>query len=98
MKKVNDEKTEARKMIEEECDSIKNMLVEKNTAYGNSALNPVRVFSKADKLEQIRVRMDDKLSRIRNMGMDFNDGTEDTFRDLIGYMILYLVAKRAVKG
>lgn len=98
MKKVNDEKTEARKMIEEECDSIKNMLVEKNTAYGNSALNPVRVFSKADKLEQIRVRMDDKLSRIRNMGMDFNDSTEDTFRDLIGYMILYLVAKRAVKG
>ena len=44
------------------------------------------------------MRMDDKLSRIRNMGADFNDGTEDTFRDLIGYMVLYLVAKRGLKG
>ena len=88
----------AQSMIAEECDSIKEMLLRKNKAYGNSALNPVRVFSKSDNLEQIRVRMDDKLSRIRNMGADFNDGTEDTFRDLIGYMVLYLVAKRGLKG
>ena len=43
---------------------IEDMLVEKNAAYGDSALNPVRVFSKADPLEQLRVRIDDKLSRL----------------------------------
>lgn len=39
------------------------MLLAKNAAYGNSALEPVRIFSKADPTEQIRVRIDDKLSR-----------------------------------
>ena len=30
-----------------ECEGIKNMLLAKNKAYGNSALNPMRVFSKS---------------------------------------------------
>lgn len=72
------------------CDEIKELLLEKNKRYGDSALNPVRIFSKADTLEQIEVRMDDKLSRIRNM--DPSD-TEDAFLDLIGYMVLHRVAK-----
>jgi hypothetical protein len=42
------------------------MLCEKNAAYGNSALEPVRVFSRAMPMEQLRVRMDDKLSRLAN--------------------------------
>lgn len=71
------------------CDSIRDMLLEKNRKYGNSALDPVRVFSKADTVEQIRVRMDDKLSRIRNRQ---DDEDEDVYRDLAGYLILLLVA------
>lgn len=78
--------------IEATCDSIKQLLLEKNAKYGNSALNPVRVFSKADNQEQLLVRIDDKLSRIaRGAGMDAAD--EDTLNDLIGYLILLKIAK-----
>ena len=44
---------------------IKELLVAKNEKYGNSALEPIRVFSKASASEQILVRLDDKLSRLR---------------------------------
>lgn len=66
-------------------------LIEKNRAYGDSALNPVRVFCKFDRLEQIRVRIDDKLSRIRNDPGALN---EDALLDLIGYLLLYRVGLR----
>lgn len=72
------------------CDDIKELLLEKNRKYGDSALNPVRVFSKSDTLEQIRVRIDDKLSRLRNQQ---TDDDEDAISDLIGYLVLYKVAK-----
>jgi hypothetical protein len=66
-------------------------LCRKNLSYGNSALNPMRVFSSADPIEQIKVRMDDKLSRIAH-GAEF-EGDND-FQDLLGYMLLYFVARR----
>lgn len=72
------------------CDEIKNILLEKNESYGNSAEDPVRIFSKADPIEQLNVRIDDKLSRIMR-GKEF--GTEDTELDLVGYFIL----KRAIQ-
>jgi hypothetical protein len=71
-------------------DEVKKLLLEKNRKYGDSAINPVRVFSKSDPLEQIRVRMDDKLSRLRNAQ---EDEDEDVIADLLGYLILYRVAK-----
>jgi hypothetical protein len=71
------------------CDQIKELLLEKNRKYGDSALNPVRVFSNASPLEQIRVRLDDKLSRLRNQQ---DDEDEDVLTDLIGYLVLYKVA------
>jgi hypothetical protein len=71
------------------CESIKEMLLEKNAAYGNSAAEPVRIFSKADPLEQINVRIDDKLSRLMR-GNEYPG--DDTELDLIGYLIL----KRAI--
>jgi len=72
------------------CDEIKELLLEKNRKYGDSALNPVRIFSKSDPLEQIRVRLDDKLSRLRNQQ---DDEDEDVIADLIGYLVLYQVAR-----
>lgn len=66
------------------------MLVEKNIAYGDSALDPVRIFSKSDSSEQIRVRIDDKLSRFAK-GKDY-PGDND-INDLIGYLILLKIAK-----
>jgi hypothetical protein len=73
------------------CDEIRNLLLEKNRKYGDSALNPVRIFSKASILEQLKIRMDDKLSRLRNAA---DDEDEDPTTDLIGYLILYKVALR----
>ena len=76
------------------CDEIRNLLLDKNRKYGDSALNPVRIFSKASVLEQLKVRMDDKLSRLRNAQ---DDEDEDPTTDLIGYLILYKVALRQLR-
>ena len=46
------------------CVDIKELLINKNRKYGNSALKPCRVFSKASAVEQLLVRIDDKLNRI----------------------------------
>jgi hypothetical protein len=78
--------------IIETCDDICKMLIEKNAKYGNSALTPVRVFSKASTTEQLLVRIDDKLSRIKTTGMEASD--EDTLNDLIGYLILLKIATK----
>lgn len=68
---------------------VGNLLIEKNKKYGNSALDPMRVFSRARTVEQIRVRLDDKLSRLaRGVGED-----EDVERDVMGYLVLLRVAR-----
>jgi hypothetical protein len=71
---------------------IEDMLVEKNKLYGDSVLDPIRVCSKADAEEQIRVRMDDKLSRM--VRGDKSLDSEDVSRDFVGYWIIAQVAKR----
>lgn len=83
-------------LIREECDSIKNLLLSKNAKYGNSAVQPKRIFSKQNSIEQIKVRIDDKLSRIQNMG-SAADLDEDTVKDLIGYLILLKVSEKVSK-
>lgn len=70
--------------------SITDLLKEKNAAYGNTALSPLGIFSKLGAAEAIKARIDDKLARIANKGL--NDDTEDTARDLIGYLLLLLMA------
>lgn len=82
-------KTETQEEISKVCDEIKEMLIEKNRKYGDSALNPIRIFAKSDTVEQLKVRIDDKLNRFKNMQQD---DTEDVINDLIGYLILLKVA------
>lgn len=65
--------------------AIAEVLIEKNKKYGNSAIQPKRIFSKASPVEQINVRIDDKLSRIANQQVNED---EDAEFDLIGYLIL----------
>lgn len=79
------------RMIVEEGLRVLAMLLDKNRKYGSSATKPLRVFSKAPPVEQILVRMDDKLSRIKTAD-PWDD--EDPFLDLVGYLILLMVAKR----
>ena len=76
-----------------ECDALKEMLLEKNKAYGNSAMDPVRIFSKASKREQILVRLDDKLSRLARGTMS----QEDVVQDLLGYLILLRIGDKEEK-
>lgn len=80
-------------LIIEECKVVAQMLVGKNKSYGNSAIDPIRIFSKADPIEQLNVRIDDKLSRIYR-GTEDN---EDTVLDLIGYLILKRVYTRLMQ-
>lgn len=83
MTKLEHEKFD--KAIDNILSQVSNMLKEKNRKYGNSIIKPVRIFSKASVGEQIRVRIDDKLSRlVRGDG----NNTEDTRMDLIGYLII----------
>ena len=79
------------KAIAKVCDDIKELLVEKNRAYGNSALDPVRIFSQADSDEQICVRIDDKLSRFAR-GKEYQG--DNDLDDLIGYLVLLKVARK----
>ena len=82
-------------LITAECDAIKAMLLDKNARYGDSAMQPRRIFSRADAIEQIKVRIDDKLSRVGTMGTD--DADEDTVGDLIGYLVLLRIARRRAR-
>jgi len=75
----------------ETCDEIKNLLLEKNRKYGNSALEPSRIFAKSSPVEQIKVRLDDKLTRIKNQA---GDEDEDVVQDLMGYLVLLRVAQK----
>ena len=87
------EQAKTQQLIRKVTDEVRDMLLAKNTAYGNSALDPVRIFSKADPIEQINVRMDDKLSRLARG----HAAGEDVELDLIGYLILKRVALRMQK-
>ena len=95
----NMENKETRKMagstqnqIEAGMEEVKVMLLAKNEQYGDSALSPTRIFSKASADEQIKVRIDDKLSRLM-LGNDSMESDEDVIKDLIGYLVLLLVSQ-----
>tara|TARA_R100000406_G_scaffold94094_1_gene85251 strand:- start:256 stop:519 length:264 start_codon:yes stop_codon:yes gene_type:complete len=83
---------ETRDLIIEVSTEVTNLLLEKNTAYGDSALNPVGIFSQGNAVDSLCARIDDKLMRIKSRGI--TDQTEDTIQDLIGYLILLKIAIR----
>lgn len=70
---------------------IAELLISKNQKYGNAALDPKRIFSRADSAEQIKVRIDDKLSRIANQNLEDD---EDVIQDLIGYLVLLKISQQ----
>jgi hypothetical protein len=81
---------ETENKITQVMSGIEEMLIAKNRAYGDSALEPVRIFSKTETIEQLYVRIDDKLSRVQR-GHEYPG--DDTIFDLIGYLVLLLIAK-----
>lgn len=70
---------------------VREILIAKNAAYSDSALNPTPILSKLSVKERLLVRMDDKLNRLAQG----SDNGEDTKLDLLGYLILERIdAKR----
>jgi hypothetical protein len=76
--------------------SIKELLMEKNEKYGNSALEPLGVFSQLSAKEGLLVRIDDKLKRIKNGSLEKDD--EDVINDLIGYLVLLKIHTNSEKA
>jgi len=72
------------------CDNTKNLLIKKNEAYGDSALNPLGIFGNADAVTSLGARMDDKLMRLKSLGI--NKDSVDTLYDLHGYITLLIIA------
>jgi hypothetical protein len=71
-------------------DEIRDLLIAKNLKYGNSALEPLGVFSQLSAKEGLLVRIDDKLKRIKNGSLEKDD--EDVVNDLIGYLVLLKIS------
>lgn len=80
---------EFEEVLDQILDDARVMLIHKNAAYGDSALNPVRVFSKASLSEQLLVRLDDKASRLARGSA----AGEDVAGDMLGYFLLVLIAE-----
>jgi hypothetical protein len=64
-------------------------LKEKNKRYGDSALAPVKVFSKGEAGDQLANRADDKISRIMNA----TELKKNDVADLFGYLALMMIEK-----
>lgn len=82
--------TDFARAVRKELTELGDFLIAKNEAYGNSALDPVRIFSRASTEEQLLVRIDDKLSRLQR-GHEYAD--DDTVQDLCGYLVLLMMAR-----
>jgi|GEM_PF-872922 len=82
--------TELRTRVAEVFADAREMVIAKNAAYGDSALNPVRVFATASPMEQLLVRLDDKVSRLERG----QAAGEDVAKDMLGYLLLVLIAQK----
>ena len=71
-------------------EEIRDLLIAKNQKYGNSALEPLGVFSLLSAKEGLLVRIEDKLKRIKNGSLKRDD--EDVINDLIGYLVLLKIS------
>ncbi len=89
--KVNDAYPDFPSAVAHQLNIIRTLLIEKNRKYGNSALEPIGIFSQASPQEIISQQIDHKLARIKS---GQSDDTEDSILDLIGYLILLRIARR----
>lgn len=69
--------------------NFKDFLQEKNKRYGDSVINPVKVFSKVEPENKACIRLDEKLQRIINSDELRKNDVADTF----GYLALLMIDK-----
>lgn len=70
-------------------ENFKDFLQEKNKRYGDSVINPVKVFSKVEPTNKACIRLDEKLQRIINSEELRKNDVCDTF----GYLALLMIDK-----
>ena len=78
---------ETRKQIKLTMARIEELLISKNLQYGDSVMEPIGLFAKGNAEDLVRVRIDDKLSRLKS-GDDSIESDVDIVEDLIGYLVL----------
>tara|TARA_R100000315_G_C5150704_1_gene86323 strand:+ start:28 stop:294 length:267 start_codon:yes stop_codon:yes gene_type:complete len=84
---------ETKEKIREVMMELEELLVRKNEQYGDSVMEPIGIFAEGNSQDLIRVRIDDKLSRLVR-GNDNIESDEDIVLDLIGYLVLLLITMR----
>lgn len=89
LSKLAEQAPSGRDILEAGIDIIK-MLLEKNIAYSNSAMDPLNILSDASPEDQIKMHIDNKLTRLKYQ-KEFQN--EDSLKDLAGYVILLMVLK-----
>ena len=93
------EDTPTQGKIKETLKGMTDLLLYKNQKYGDSALKPLGIFTKHIKnsnesTASILVRLDDKLSRVKNAdSLRTND-----VADILGYCTLLLISMGVTKG
>lgn len=93
------ELTGTQQKIVELTQATQDLLLYKNEKYGDSALNPLGIFTKhlktvPENTASILVRLDDKLGRVKNAeSLRTNDVS-----DIIGYCTLLLISMGVTKA
>lgn len=85
--------------IETICENLKETLIKKNKAYGQSAFKSPLLMPNIRAGSAILIRMSDKIERLTALqnGEDDNGETfDDTILDLAGYCILYLAYRASI--
>lgn len=82
--------TPTQQKIKDILSGMTDLLLYKNKKYGDSAINPKKIFYKGDSMNSILIRLDDKIGRVMS-------NTEEKPRvndvaDIIGYCTLLLVS------
>jgi hypothetical protein len=79
----------SRENISSVFNSMRDLVLEKNKRYGDSALSPLGCFSKLDGEQGIRIRLDDKLKRISNS----EELRKNDVSDVMGYLALLCISR-----
>lgn len=82
--------TDTQQKLIDVLDGMKNLLLYKNRKYGDSAINPKKIFYKGDTTNSILIRLDDKIGRVMS-NTDDKPRVNDV-ADIIGYCTLLLVS------
>lgn len=82
--------TETQQKIVDVTEGMKDLLLYKNAKYGDSAINPKKVFYKGDSTNSILIRLDDKLGRV--MSNPEEKPRINDIADIIGYCTLLLIS------